>query len=90
MPSNFDEAFAAVQSLARDFDAHKGLYLSPAYKEAEVRNAFIDIFLIALGWDVKLDKQKNPGAQEVKIEPGVSKGGSERRADYAFYIAPRF
>ena len=90
MPSNFDEAFAAVQSLVKDFDAHKGHYLSPAYKEAEVRIAFIDKFLIALGWDVKLDTQKNPGAQEVKIEPGVSMGGSERRADYAFYIAPRF
>lgn len=90
MPSNFDEAFAAVQSLVKDFDAHKGHYLSPAYKEAEVRIAFIDKFLIALGWDVKQDTQKTPGAQEVKIEPDASKGGSERRADYAFYIAPRF
>ena len=60
MPSNFDEAFAAVQSMEKDFDAHKGHYLSPAYKEAEVRIAFIDKFLIALGWDVNHDTQKNP------------------------------
>src|ERR1035437_3710673 len=90
MASNFDEAFAAVKSLAKDFDAHKGHYLSPAYKEAEVRIAFIDKFLIALGWDVRQETQKTPGAQEVKVEPDASKGGSERRADYAFYIAPRF
>jgi len=52
MASNFDEAFAAVQSLAKDFDAQKDFYLSPKYQEAEVRKEFIDIFLIAPGWDV--------------------------------------
>jgi len=52
MPSNFDEAFAAVQSLVKDFDAQKDFYLSPKYQEAEVRKEFIDKFLIALGWDV--------------------------------------
>jgi hypothetical protein len=54
MPSNFDEAFAAVQSLAKDFDAQKDFYLSPKYQEAEVRKEFIDKFLIAPGWDVNL------------------------------------
>jgi predicted type IV restriction endonuclease len=52
MPSNFDEAFAAVQSLAKDFDAQKDFHLSPKYQEAEVRKEFIDKFLIATGWDV--------------------------------------
>jgi hypothetical protein len=52
MPSNFDEAFAAVQSLAKDFDAQKDFHLSPKYQEAEVRKEFIDKFLIAPGWDV--------------------------------------
>ena len=52
MPSNFDEAFAAVQSLVKDFDAQKDFYLSPKYQEAEVRKEFIDKFLIALGLDV--------------------------------------
>src|ERR1035438_6342177 len=68
MPSNFDEAFAAVQSLTKDFDAQKDFYLSPKYQEAEVRKEFIDKFLIALGWDVNHDRQKNPYEQEVKIE----------------------
>jgi adenine-specific DNA-methyltransferase len=89
MPSNFDEAFAAVQSLAKDFDAQKDFYLSPKYQEAEVRKEFIDKFLIALGWDVNHDKQKNPYEQEVKIER-KEHGISQRRADYAFYLAPNF
>jgi len=89
MPSNFDEAFAAVQSLAKDFDAQKDFYLSPKYQEAEVRKEFIDKFLIALGWDVNHDRQKNPYEQEVKIER-KEHGVSTRRADYAFYLAPNF
>jgi hypothetical protein len=52
MASNFDEAFAAVQSLAKDFDAQKDFHLSPKYQEAEVRKEFIDKFLTAPGWDV--------------------------------------
>ena len=89
MPSNFDEAFVAVQSLAKDFDAQKDFYLSPKYQEAEVRKEFIDKFLIALGWDVNHDRQKNPYEQEVKIER-KEHGISQRRADYAFYLAPNF
>jgi len=89
MPSNFDEAFAAVQTLAQDFDAQKDFYLSPKYQEAEVRKEFIDKFLIALGWDVNHDRQKNPYEQEVKIER-KEHGISQRRADYAFYLAPNF
>jgi predicted type IV restriction endonuclease len=89
MPSNFDEAFAAVQSLAKDFDAQKDFYLSPKYQEAEVRKEFIDKFLIALGWDVNHDTQKNPYEQEVKIER-KEHGVSQRRADYAFYLVPNF
>ena len=89
MPSNFDEAFAVVQSLARDFDAQKDFYLSPKYQEAEARRDFIDKFLIALGWDVNHDSQKNPYEQEVKVER-KEHGVSQRRADYAFYLAPNF
>ena len=89
MASNFDEAFAVVKSLAKDFDAQKDFYLSPKYQEAEARRDFIDKFLIALGWDVNHDTQKNPYEQEVKVER-KEHGVSQRRADYAFYLAPNF
>lgn len=90
MPSTFEGAFAVVQSLAKDFEANKAHFLSPAYNETEVRKDFIDKFLIALGWDVNHDHQKNPFEQEVKVERGVSMHGSQRRADYAFYKDKNF
>ena len=89
-PPTFEEAFTAVTKLAEEFDANKGHFLSPSYQESEVRTDFINKFFIALGWDVNHDWQKNPFQQEVKVERGVSVGGTQRRADYAFYTAPNF
>lgn len=87
----FEEAFAAVQKLAEDFHANRTHYLSPQYQESEVRTDFINKFLIALGWDVNHDWQKNPFQQEVKVERSVNMGtATQRRADYAFYIHPNF
>ena len=90
MASTFDQAFETVQSLAKDFEANKAHYLSTSYQESSVRKDFIDKFLIALGWDVNHDSQKNPFEQEVVVEKGVNIHGSQRRADYAFYIIPNF
>jgi len=86
----FDAAFREVQNLVATFQANERHYLSPAYQESEARKDFIDKFFTALGWDVNHDHQKNPFAQEVKVERGVSMHGSQRRADYAFYLAPNF
>jgi len=89
MPSNFDQAFEQVKQLAADFKANEKFYLSPLYQEAETRRDFIDKFLLALGWDVNHDTQKNPYEQEVKVER-KEQGLSQRHADYAFYLAPNF
>jgi len=88
MPA-FDDAFARVKQLVADFQANENYYLSPAYQEQEARHDFIDKFWIALGWDVNHDTQKNPFEQEVKVER-KEHGTSQRRADYAFYLAPNF
>ncbi len=89
MPATFEDAFERVKHLAADFKANEKFYLSPAYQEAEARRDFIDKFLLALGWDVNHDTQKNPYEQEVKVER-KEHGVSQRRADYAFYLAPNF
>ncbi len=89
MQTGFDEAFRRVKELVADFRANEKFYLSPAYQEAEARQAFIDKFWHALGWDVYHDTQKNPFEQEVKIERREH-GFSQRRADYAFYLVPDF
>ncbi|MBI5473665.1 MAG: Eco57I restriction-modification methylase domain-containing protein [Ignavibacteriae bacterium] len=79
-----------VRRLVGDFDAQKEHYLSPGYQESQARQDFIDKFFIALGWDVTHERQKNPYEQEVKIENRVKVSGSQRYADYAFFVAPNF
>jgi adenine-specific DNA-methyltransferase len=88
MPA-FDDSFARVKQLVADFEAGKAHFLSPQYQEQEARHDFIDKFWIALGWDVNHETQKNPFEQEVKVER-KEHGTSQRRADYAFYLAPNF
>jgi type I restriction-modification system DNA methylase subunit len=89
MPATFEEAFGRVKQLVADFRANEKFYLSSAYQEQEARRDFIDKFWLALGWDVNHETQKNPFEQEVKVER-KEHGFSQRRADYAFYLAPNF
>lgn len=86
----FDKAFEVVGKLADEFQANESAFLSPQYQEAEVRKDFIDKFFKALGWDVDHDEQKNPRAQEVKVERGQQQGAARKRADYAFCLAPNY
>src|SRR3972149_991854 len=79
-----------VQELGRTFEANKHPYLGLNYPEAQARKDFIDKFFIALGWDVNHDIQKNPYEQEVKVEPPVTIGATQRHADYAFRLDPDF
>jgi type I restriction-modification system DNA methylase subunit len=85
-----DKALETVRQLVKDFRGNEAYYLSPKYAESETRQDFIDKFFTALGWDVAHNVQKDPYAQEVKIENRVETGGSQRKADYAFHIAPHF
>jgi type I restriction-modification system DNA methylase subunit len=83
----FEVAFAKVSDLVKTFQANEARYFSSDYQEAEARKDFIDKFFIALGWDVNHDEQTNPYEQEVKVEKNAA---GQRRADYAFYLAPNF
>ena len=84
------KALETVKQLVADFKAQESAYRSPGYQESQVRQDFIDKFLTALGWDVTHTVQKNPYQQEVHIENKVHMAGSQRRADYAFFLAPNF
>ena len=82
--------FETIKQLVSDFKAQESAYLSPSYQESQIRQDFIDKFFTALGWDVTHTIQKNPYQQEVHIENKVHMAGSQRRADYAFFLAPNF
>src|SRR5690348_2256135 len=66
--------------------------MQPSYSEAQARKVFIDPFLKALGWDVDHERERNPYEQEVKVERSMSISGAraQKRADYAFFLAPNF
>lgn len=85
-----NNSLSLIRKLVEDFRANEGAFLAPSYQESQVRQDFIDKFFTALGWDVTHERQKNPYEQEVKIETNVKTSGSQRRADYAFFIAPNF
>jgi type I restriction-modification system DNA methylase subunit len=85
-----ENSLNTIEQLVANFKANKAAYLASNYSESQVRQDFIDKFFTALGWDVTHTKQLNPYAQEVKIENRVTMPGTQRRADYAFSIAPNF
>ena len=87
--TTIDSARAEIAQLVDAFSANKRFYLSHEYAESQARADFIDKFLEALGWDVTHRTQRNPFAQEVKIERTVLVG-SQRKADYAIFLAPNF
>lgn len=88
----FDKAYSQVKQLVEDFKASESHFLSATYSEAEIRKDFIDKFFTILGWDVDHHFQKNPFQQEVKVEKAQRQEGhqSQKRADYAFSLAPDF
>ncbi len=88
--TKLETAYQLVSLLVKDFKENESKFLSPFYSEADVRKDFIDKFFNALGWDVYHNEQKNPYEQEVKIEKGVYVGKQQKRADYAFHLAPNF
>ncbi|RYY39751.1 MAG: endonuclease [Chitinophagaceae bacterium] len=90
--TSFDLAYEAVGILVRRFEKGIKHYTSPQYQESEARQDFIDDFFTALGWDVRHREQQNPYEQEVKIEKSQRQQESkaQKRADYAFYMAPNF
>jgi hypothetical protein len=77
-----------MQVLIERFEEHASRYYESNYQEAEARKDFVDPLLKALGWDVDHETQHNPYEQEVKVERGIAH--SQKRADYAFYLAPNY
>jgi adenine-specific DNA-methyltransferase len=87
--TEFEKAYQEVAGLVHEFDQNKDQYVSSKYQESQVRTDFIDKFFLALGWDVRHIEQTNPREQEVQIENN-SDSISNRKVDYAFFLAPDF
>jgi hypothetical protein len=75
-----------VLALIARFAEHESRYASPSYKEAELRQEFVDPLLGALGWDVGNKKGLAESFKEVVVEFPHKDGDAARAPDYALRI----
>lgn len=75
-----------VLRLIEKFQAGESTYRAPTYKEAAVRNEFLDRFFVALGWDVGNTKNALPANREVIIEPSIEMEDQKKAPDYSFLL----
>src|SRR5437773_12389917 len=75
-----------VSDLLRRFTEHRDDYTQPEYKEARLRQEFLDPFFTALGWDVGDTKGYAETFKEVVIEEALRVEGAAKAPDYAFRI----
>lgn len=78
----------AVGKLVRQFDEHRDRLLAPDYKEARLRQDYLDDFFVALGWDVGNKSGYSESFKEVVIEETMRIDGAARAPDYAFRLGP--
>lgn len=57
-----------IKSLTQGFAQHIRDLKSPAYKESQLRDDYLDPFWKLLGWDVGNERQRAP--QDVEVLPG--------------------
>src|SRR5438093_9769466 len=75
-----------VAELTRRFAEHRDHYTQPEYKEARLRQEFLDAFFGALGWDVGNTKGYSETFKEVVVEDVLRVEGAAKAPDYAFRI----
>lgn len=75
-----------VHDLVERFRLHREDYESPAYKEAQLRQEFIDPLLKALGWDVDNEQGFAEAYKDVIHEDAIKVSGSPKAPDYCLRI----
>ncbi|MFA6287542.1 MAG: Eco57I restriction-modification methylase domain-containing protein [Opitutaceae bacterium] len=77
---------AEIAALIETFAANEADYTAPEFKEAQVRQQFIDPFFAALGWDVANTAGYAEAYKEVIHEDAIKIGGETKAPDYSFRI----
>ncbi|RME43916.1 MAG: hypothetical protein D6791_14365 [Chloroflexi bacterium] len=75
-----------VLELVERFERNLEAYKAGHYKEAQVRQEFIDPFFKALGWDVDNEKGYAEAYKEVVHEDSLRLGRAIKAPDYCFRI----
>lgn len=76
----------SIRRLVNHFDQNRSSFLSPHYKEAQLRQDFLDPFFVALGWDVTNKIGYSELYRDVVIESSVEVEGAAKAPDYSFRI----
>lgn len=75
-----------VVDLVDRFRENEGIYRSPNYKEAQIRQGFIDPFFETLGWDLRNEQGISELYREVIFEDAIKIGGATKAPDYCFQV----
>jgi hypothetical protein len=75
-----------IAALIETFAANEADYTAPEFKEAQVRQQFIDPLFAALGWDVANTAGYAEAYKEVMHEDALKIGGETKAPDYSFRI----
>ena len=75
-----------IAELVERFDRNRKQYLAKTYKEAQVRNEFIDPFFEELGWDMANTRGRAEAYKDVIHEDAIKIGGTTKAPDYAFRV----
>ncbi len=75
-----------INDLVERFARQREAYLSPEYKEAHLRQEFINPFFEALGWDLENRRGFAEPYKEVIHEDAVRIGGYSKAPDYSFRV----
>ena len=75
-----------VIELIERFRTHLNSYHAPAYKEAHVRQEFLNPLISALGWDIANQRGYDEAYKEVIHEDTVTVEGARKAPDYSFSI----
>lgn len=92
MSKTFDQGQNEVAKLCQYFATNQREFFAPGIKEAHVRQALIDPFFEALGWDVRNTAMAAPQYREVVPEDSLDVEGHQKAPDYAFRVGtiPKF
>ena len=75
-----------IRDLVDKFAEHREMYQRGDYKEASLRNDFLNPFFIALGWDVYNTNGKHELYRDVILEQSMRVEQTVRAPDYCFRI----
>jgi len=77
---------SVIGELVATFERNLDSYRSQTYNEANLRQAFINPFFEALGWDVANKAGYAEGYKDVIHEDAIKVGGATKAPDYCFKI----